>query len=60
MLVVIQEVVEVVRHCVLVDEQIHVEVEVIYVSHVVEHDVVDVVRHCVLVDDEHFVLVEVT
>jgi hypothetical protein len=60
MLVVIQEVVDVVRHWVEVEEHIHVDVEVIYVSHVVEHDVVDVVRHCVLVDDEHLVFVEVT
>jgi hypothetical protein len=40
-----QDVVEVVRHCVEVEEQIVVEVEVTFVIQAVMQDVVDVVRH---------------
>jgi len=54
-----QLVVEVVKHCVDVDEQIHVEVEVTFVIHAVTQDVVEVVRHCVDVEEQTHVLVEV-
>ena len=49
-----------VRHCVLVEEQWVVEVDVTIVWQAVEQDVVDVVKHCVDVDDIHVVEVEVT
>jgi hypothetical protein len=53
------EVVEVVRHCVLVDEHIHVEVDVTLVIQAVTQDVVLVVKHCVDVDEQRQVLVDV-
>jgi len=54
-----QLVVEVVRHCVLVEEHTQVDVEVTFVIQAVTHEVVDVVRHCVLVEEQTHVLVDV-
>jgi len=45
MLAVMQEVVEVVKHCVLIEEHIVVDVEVTIVCKAVSHVVVLVVRH---------------
>ena len=54
-----QLVVEVVKHCVEVDEQIQVEVEVTFVIQAVVQDVVEVVKHWVEVDEQIHVDVEV-
>ena len=53
------DVVDVVRHCVLVEEQIVVDVEVTFVIHAVMQDVVLVVRHWVEVEEQIQVDVEV-
>ena len=42
---VMQDVVDVVRHCVVVDKHTHVDVDVTLVKHAVKQDVVEVVRH---------------
>ena len=55
---VIHEVVEVVKHRVLVEEHLVVEVDVIFVMQAVSHVVVEVVRHNVLVDEHLEVEVE--
>jgi len=52
-------VVDVVRHCVEVEEQTHVDVEVTFVMQAVTQEVVDVVKHCVDVDEQTHVLVDV-
>jgi hypothetical protein len=54
-----QEVVDVVKHSVEVDEHTQVLVEVTFVTQLVTHDVVDVVRHCVDVEEHIQVEVEV-
>jgi len=59
MLVVMQEVVEVVRHSVEVEEHIQVLVEVTLVIHAVIQEVVEVVRHSVDVDEQIQVDVDV-